>query len=202
MALSNDIDEMNRDVWCILGLPFDAISMGDVVAKVHSSITNITPCFISTPNLNFLVASQNDDVFRNSVINSELSIVDGKPLLWVARLLGIPVHERVAGSDLIETLIKNSKGYKPLNVFFFGGQDGIAEIACNKLKSHVDGLQCVGSYNPGFGSIEEMSSDEIINIINQSNADFVIVSLGAKKGQAWIEENRDKLNAPVISLSL
>ena len=48
-------------------------------------------------------------------------------------------------------------------------------------------------------SLDDISSDAIIDRINASNADFVLVALGAKKGQAWIERNRARLNAPVIS---
>ena len=188
-----------RDVWCILGLPFDSINMKSTIDKVHSSATNKIPCFISTPNLNFLIESQKDIEFRNSVINSDLSVVDGKPLVWMARLLNIPISERVAGSSLIEELIENSAGYKPLKVFFFGGEEGVGEIACKKLNASKSGLQCVGNLNPGFGSIEEMSSRKIIDQININDADFIIVSLGAKKGQAWIEKNRKFLNAPIIS---
>ena len=128
-----------------------------------------------------------------------MSVADGKPIVWLARLLNIPIPERVAGSDLIEELIKNRTEHKILKVFFFGGEDGIAEAACEKLNSYNTGLKCVGSFNPGFGSIADMSSSEIIDQINQSNADFIIVSLGAKKGQAWIEKNRKNLNAPIIS---
>ena len=193
------MDDFDRNVWCLLGLPLDAIDLETTVHKIHQAAKNKSACFISTPNLNFLIASQTDEKFRDSVINSDLSIADGKPLIWLARILGIPLPERVAGSDLIEALIENKKGYKPLKVFFFGGQEGIAQQACEKLNSQDKGLQCVGFYNPGFGSIEDMSSTEIIEKINHTNADFIIVSLGAKKGQAWIEYNKDKLDAPIIS---
>jgi hypothetical protein len=53
--------------------------------------------------------------------------------------------------------------------------------------------------NPGFGTVEQMSTDAIISRINEANADFLVVSLGAAKGHSWIHENRTKLNTPVIS---
>lgn len=199
VPVNNNDKSIARNVWCILGLPFDSINMKGAIDKVHASAINKTPCFISTPNLNFLIECQKDSEFRNSVINSDLSVVDGKPLVWMARLLNIPISERVAGSNLIEELIENKAGYKPLKIFFFGGEEGVGEIACKKLNASASGLRCVGNLNPGFGSIEEMSSGKIIDQINQSDADFIIVSLGAKKGQAWIEKNRKFLNAPIIS---
>jgi N-acetylglucosaminyldiphosphoundecaprenol N-acetyl-beta-D-mannosaminyltransferase len=52
---------------------------------------------------------------------------------------------------------------------------------------------------PGYGSIEEIGDDNTINTINASGADFLVVSLGAQKGQAWLLRNRDKLMVPVRS---
>ena len=194
------MNDFDRNTWCLLGLPFDAINMQEAVESVWQSAADKTPYFISTPNLNFLITSESDPDFRRSVINSELSIADGMPLIWVARLLGIPLPGRVTGSGLIEMLRKKGKYTdKVINVFFFGGEAGIAERACLAIYKEQGGLVCAGFYSPGFGSVEDMSDPAIIDTINESNADFVIVSLGAKKGQAWIEQNRDKLFAPVVS---
>ena len=194
------MDDFDRNIWCLLGLPFDAIDMQRVTESVRCSAIEKHSCFISTPNLNFLIASQSDPDFRRSVINSELSIADGMPLVWVARWLGIPLPERVTGSGMIEMLRKDdTSSWKEISVFFFGGEKGIAEQACQVINQEQGGLACTGFYSPGFGSVSDMSDSTIIETINDSNADFIIVSLGAKKGQAWIEQNRGKLSAPVIS---
>ena len=60
-------------------------------------------------------------------------------------------------------------------------------------------MKCVGFEFPGFGSVGQMSSDETIAKINASGADLLVVSLGAKKGQAWIGRNRGRISVPVIS---
>ena len=189
--------DLNRNVYCILGLPFDAISMTNSLLHLRNSAKNNCRCFLSTPNLNFLIASQTDKAFRDSVIDSDLSIADGMPIIWIAKILRIPIVERVAGSDLFEKLRESC--HKPLKVFFFGGMDGIAETACNNINKEKGGLLAVGFETPGFGEIDGMSSQLTINKINACNPDFVVVALGAKKGQAWIQQNRDKINAPIIS---
>ena len=60
-------------------------------------------------------------------------------------------------------------------------------------------MVCVGFESPGYGSIVEMSSKSAIAKINASGADFLVVALGAAKGQAWIEHNLEALNVPVVS---
>lgn len=189
--------DFRRPVHCILGLPFDAVSRRQAVRRIVSA-TDSHPCFLSTPNLNFLIASQHDSAFRDSVIRSDLSVADGMPLVWLATVLGIPVRERVAGSDIFEAL--GIAAGPPIRVFFFGGPDGAAEEACRRVNADRESnVTCVGFLSPGFGGVEEMSDLETIACINRSGADFVIVALGAVKGQAWIVRNRQRLQAPVVS---
>src|SRR4051812_3004369 len=79
--------DFQRDVYCVLGLPFDAVTMTQTVARVRQAALTNKRCFISTPNLNFLIAARSDTAFRDSVLNSDLSLADGMPLIWMARLL-------------------------------------------------------------------------------------------------------------------
>ena len=191
---------IDRNIYNLLGLSFDAVDMQQTVRAIRKAIEDDKQLFLSTPNLNFLIASQKNKAFQQSVLNSDLSIADGMPIVFMCKLLNIPIKERVAGSSLIDQLRNNDEGKKkPIKVFFFGGQDGIAEKAHNVLLQENAGLKSVGFLNPGFGTLDDMSSEKVINEINKAGPEFIIVSLGAQKGQAWIEENRQKLHANVIS---
>lgn len=194
--------DFRRQVVCILGLPFDVVTLEQAVEKVSDAAARKSRCFLSTPNLNFAVASMKGGAFRDSVIRSDLSVADGMPLVWIARLLGLPIRERVAGSTLFE-MLRDGSARKTnaglMSVYFFGGPDGVAERAAEKLNASSSWLRCVGHESPGFDSVENMSSNAVIDRINASGADFVVMALGAKKGQAWIERNLPLLRAPVIS---
>jgi N-acetylglucosaminyldiphosphoundecaprenol N-acetyl-beta-D-mannosaminyltransferase len=191
------LNNFARPVYCVLGLPFDAVALEEAVTLVDMAARSGQRCFLSTPNLNFLINSLTDVEFRDSVIRSDLSVADGMPLVWIARLLGVPLPERVAGSSIFDSLRKKSG--LPLSIYFFGGPDGVAKQACEKLNSTPSGLVCVGYQSPGFGSIVEMSNTEVIEGINTSRADFLVVALGAKKGQAWIEHNLASLKVSAVS---
>lgn len=186
-----------REVVCVLGVPVDAISLDEAVSRVRRNGFQGQRCFISTPNLNFAVTASRDATFRDSILHSDLSLVDGMPLVWVARLLGLPVRERVSGADLFDRL--STHPGPPLRVYFFGGPPGAAEQAGERLNQSAAGVRCVGFDSASFGSIDEISADKYIRRINASEAHFVVVALGAQKGQVWIERNRAKLNAPLIS---
>lgn len=186
-----------RPVHCLLGLPVDAVDKETAVGLIRKAAISNAPCLVSTPNLNFIAACRHDNDFRNSLIGSELVVADGAPLVLVARLLGIPIHERVAGADLFDGL-RLAPG-RILSVYFFGGPDGAARDACMQVNAMPSGIRCVGYDFPGYQSVEEMSDDETIARINRSGADFLIVSLGAIKGHEWIVRNRARINVPVLS---
>ncbi len=191
------MDDFDRNVYCIGGLPFDAINLSQTMSRLRDAKHLKTPCFLTTPNLNFLALSQQDADFRNSVLYSDIVIADGAPIVWIAKLLGIPIRERVAGSTLFEALGKEWR--RKLTVYFFGGPTGVAAEASKHINQKSTGLNCVGYYSPGFGSLDEMSESSIIDNINSSNADFLVVALGAKKGQAWIVKNLHKIKIPLVS---
>lgn len=189
--------DFQRRLVCILGLPFDAITLAEAVQRVREDAFSNRRCFVSTPNLNFAMAAQTDPEFRGSVLRSDLSLVDGMPLVWIARLLGVPVPMRVAGSALFEALVEHPAPV--LSVYFFGGPSGAAAAASERVNRRAGGVHCVGFDSPGIGSVESLSTVEHIERINRSGAQFVVVALGAKKGQAWIERNAGRLVAPVVS---
>ena len=189
-------DDLSREVYCILGMPIDAIEMGAVVHRIEAAAGTGAAFVISTPNLNFLVNSQIDAEFRETLLLSDLCPTDGMPIVWMARLMGIPIKGRIAGSDIFEAL-KARRPTQRLKIFVFGGAEGVAAAACRALNVESSGLACVGSMCPGFGTIDEMSRDDIIEIINSSHADFLVAALGAKKGQLWLQRNHHRLRIPI-----
>jgi N-acetylglucosaminyldiphosphoundecaprenol N-acetyl-beta-D-mannosaminyltransferase len=190
-------DDLSREVYCILGMPVDAIGMHEVLRRIEAAAAGRNPFLISTANLNFLVSSQFDRDFRESLILSDLCTADGMPIVWIAWLVGIPIKDRIAGSDIFDALKAEHSIAHPLKVFLFGGPEGVAAAAARSLNDHPSGLYCVGWLYPGFCSTEEMSRDDIIESINSSGADFLVASLGAAKGQMWLQRNHNRLLIPV-----
>ena len=119
------------------------------------------------------------------------------PIIWIAWLSGIPIKNRIAGSDIFDALKAEHSTAHPLKVFLFGGHEGVAAAASRALNGQRGGLYCVGWFYPGFCSAEEMSRDDIIDNINSSGADFLVASLGAQKGQLWLQRNHHRLLIPV-----
>lgn len=190
----------DRDVWAIMGMPLDNVSLEEAAQRVEHAVETRDRLSFVTPNVNWFVRALKDDDAMRQVINADLSLADGAPIVWLARQLGMPIKHRVAGSDLFDYL-RRAEGddAKPIRVFFFGGREGAAETAHRVIEQEQGRMVAAGWHNPGFGDVASMSNEDIHNKINSAAPDFIIVSLGAAKGQAWIEKNQNALDAPVIA---
>lgn len=187
-----------RTVVPIFGLPFDVVTLEEAISRISEAVRSRQRLFLSTPNLNFAISAMTDVELRQSVLSSDLSVADGMPLVWASRILGCPLPERVSGSDLFARL--SARTYDlPIKVYFFGGEPGAAQQACQLLNARKTGTHCVGFSTPGFGSVEDMSAPQYIDAINASDADMLIVAVSARKGQAWIMRNLSRLRPPVVT---
>ena len=90
-------DDLSREVFGLFGLPIDVIDLESLLRKIDDAVSARTPFWLSTPNVNFLMMSQSDEAFRESLLMSDLCPVDGMPLVWIARLLGIPDQPQIIG---------------------------------------------------------------------------------------------------------
>ena len=194
--------KLKSSTFGILGIPVDEFALDQVVSEIDRAVVDHRKFLISTVNTNFLVNSRLSERFRQSLMRSDLCTVDGIGMLLMCRLAFVGKITRVSGADLMEKLLgrKHSQIGRPLRIFFFGGNQAVADKArhvTNKMRS--SSICCVGSLNPGFGSMEELSRPELIKIINDAHPDFLVAALGAERGQEWLMRNRASLNVPVCA---
>src|SRR5450755_3797022 len=71
-AENTQAPDLLRSVYCVLGMPIDAISMATVVRRIEAAAADRSTLLISTTNLNFLVSCLTDSEFRESVLDSDL----------------------------------------------------------------------------------------------------------------------------------
>lgn len=193
-------DDFDRRVWSVLGAPVDVADIQTAASAIEAAVRDRRRLSFVTPNLNWLMRGLRDPEARRQMIDADLSLADGAPVVAIARALGAPIPGRAAGSDVFEALrARPAFGGRRLKVFFFGGRDGAAEAAASALARDGGGLAPAGFLNPGHGDVASMSDDATMRKINEAGADFVVVALGAAKGQAWIDRNQARLDAPVVA---
>jgi N-acetylglucosaminyldiphosphoundecaprenol N-acetyl-beta-D-mannosaminyltransferase len=180
----------------ILGVPFDNVSLADTIGVIEEMIASKKPHYIATANVDFLVQSMEDIELRRILFDADLVVCDGTPLVWVSRLLGNPLKERVAGSDLVPELLRVSaeKGHR---VFFLGGQEEVLEAAVKNVREKHPDLKIAGHYSPPYAPLLEMDHEDICRRINETKPDICLVAFGCPKQEKWSWMNRGRLDVPM-----
>lgn len=151
--------------------------------------------WIATANLDHLWRLRRDPAFARAYGAATLRVADGMPLVWASRLQGVPLPERVAGSDLIHSLTAAAARHGR-SVFLLGGNPGTAERAAERLTAAAPGLRVVGTCCPPFGfERDPVQLDNLRRQLRDSRADVVFVALGAPKQEFLIEAVREVLPA-------
>lgn len=177
----------------ILGIPVDSMTMSETVEKIRAFIEEGGVHTIYTPNAEIIMAARRDPQLRKILTNADILTADGAGVVLASKILKRSVPEKVSGVDLIRQLFE-AYARKGLRCFLFGSKPGVAEEAAVKIIADYPGIIIAGCRNGYFSADED---EEIVNAINASNADILLVALGAPKQEKWIYDHKDRLNVKV-----
>ena len=177
----------------ILGVPVDAITMGEAVARIDSFIEKRTPVLVATANAEMLMRATHDGALRRILQGAAMVTPDGAGTVWAAHHLGHAMPERVAGYDLAQELMRRAPE-KKRRIFFFGSAPGVAELAKKKAESLYPGIEIVGTRN---GFFSEKDEPEIIENIRRAKPDLLLAALGVPKQEKWLYKHQKELGVPV-----
>ncbi|HEV2028850.1 MAG TPA: WecB/TagA/CpsF family glycosyltransferase [Candidatus Dormibacteraeota bacterium] len=180
----------------LAGVPIDPIGMAEAISRLRAAIGGPRLFQVSTINLDFMVRAQSDLEVRRIFQRSDLNVADGAPVVWLGRLLGTRVPERVAGADLVPALM-GVAAEMGARVFLLGGEGGVATEAAGVLVAQHPTLVIAGTYEPPRASIEEMNHAEALALIDEAKPDILLVALGHPKQERWIEMHREHLPVSV-----
>ncbi len=180
----------------IAEVPIDPIGTSEAVSQIRAAIGGPKVFQVATINLDFMVRAQRDAQIMRIFHRSDLNVADGAPVVWLGRLLGRRVPERVAGADLVPAVIAMSAEIGA-RVFLLGGEGGVAAEAAARFVAQHPNLVVAGTYEPPRARVEEMDNTSILARIKESRADVLLVALGHPKQERWIDLNRDRLSVSV-----
>lgn len=173
------------------------VTMSETVEAIEQMIAADKKSYVVAINVDVVMKIEADPYLKKIVDDADMVLVDGKPLVWISKLHGRPLKEKVSGSDLVPLLceVAAKNGYK---VFIIGGKEGSAERAKQRLEEKLPDIKIVGTYAPPFGFEKDDAELERINhMISQAHPDLLITCFGCPKQEKWIYENIEKYDAKV-----
>lgn len=175
----------------------DNLTMDEAIKTAENLIKNNAQSYVVTPNIDHIVMLETDAVFRDVYHNASLIITDGQPMIWISKMLGTPIVEKVSGSDFFPRIceLAAQKGY---SVFILGAAEGVGKMAAQNLCLKYAGLKIVGVCSPEYGFEQSKEKvEKIINMVQSAKPDILAVALGSPKGEKLIYYYKKELNVPL-----
>jgi N-acetylglucosaminyldiphosphoundecaprenol N-acetyl-beta-D-mannosaminyltransferase len=183
----------------VFGVIYDNLTFKesvDVIAGFCRGDVRKTIFFL---NADYLYKALHDAEYAKILNWADLVLPDGVGLRLVSFFCGKKMVGNCNGTDLTPVIlgIAANQGYK---VYFLGGKDENVAKAKNNLSNWFPGLRIVGMHS-GYFNDDDDDDEGIVFEINKSQADILIVSMGAPLQEKWLYQNRDKLN-PLLCMAV
>ncbi len=194
----------------VLGMKFDAVTVQQALDRFFE-LAAMPPgprgCRIAaTVNVDFIVntycatkTTPRNPALARVLRRAELVIADGMPLVWLSRLIGTPLPERVTGADLVP-MIAERAARDHVKLYFLGGKEEYTRSAAEILTKRYPGLKIAGIDTP-FVKLDDPDAAqkdlEICRKINESGASVLLVGFGNPKQEIWAERNRANLKCGI-----
>jgi len=180
----------------ILNIEVDNIKKSDLLKEFKSGV-------LITPNVDHLMKLQKDREFYDIYQKAEYVTVDSKIVSLSMKYLGRPVKEVITGSDFFPSFYNYHKDNPDIKIFLFGAMPGVAKKAMGIINEKIGREIVVGEYSPSFGfEKNEDECDQIVNMLNESPANVLVVGVGAPKQEKWIYKYKDQLKNIKIYLAI
>jgi N-acetylglucosaminyldiphosphoundecaprenol N-acetyl-beta-D-mannosaminyltransferase len=181
----------------VLSVHVSAVNMDQTLDVLDHWITTGIQQYVCVTGVHGVMESRRDEMLQRIHNAAGLVTPDGMPLVWWTKALGHADASRVYGPDLLLACCERSvaTGYRH---FFYGGNDGVADLLARRLSKRFPGLAVAGTYTPPFRALTPEEDADVVRAINESGADIVWVGLSTPKQERWMADHIGRIDAPVM----
>lgn len=174
----------------LLNVRIDNLSKAELLDRLDPARGGV----VFTPNVDHLMKLQVDKEFYEIYQAADYIVCDSQILICVARFLGTPIREKIPGSDMFPAFYQHYKNDQRVKIFLLGGPPKSAQQAQKTINQKVNREIVVGSHCPSYGfEANHQECQEIVNLINRSDATVLAVGVGAPKQEKWILKHKEQL---------
>ena len=152
-----------------------------IVERAHSGSGG----YVVTPNVDHVCLAESDPSLIESYSGAFLALCDGMPLLWISRLLGLGIPEKVSGSDLLRPLLVRAAAEK-LPVYLLGARPEVAERAQAVLEREIPSLLIVGRDSRMVDLDDPVGLSSILDGIRHAAPRLLLVAIGCPKQEHFV----------------
>ena len=183
----------------IMGVNLAAIDMPWLIEFTKEHIRELSGNYMCVSNVHTTVMSYDDETYCAVQNGGIMAIPDGGPLSSVGRRRGFLGMKRTTGPDYMKEILKISaqEGYRH---FFYGSTEKTLYKLLRAIEKKYPDVQVAGVYSPPFRALTEQEDAGVVQMINESNVDFVWIGLGAPKQERWMAEHQDVIKGFMVGV--
>lgn len=178
----------------ILNTSIDVLDEHQTVELVEKYVISKEPLHLVGVNAD-KINSLNSNLRLAKIVNScGIINADGASVVLASKFLNTPLPERVAGIDLMQSLIKLSAD-KNYSVYLLGAKQTVVEKTAEVLEAQYPALNIVGLHD---GYFEESDWPSIAEELNNITPDFIFVGITSPIKEYLVEFLQSKGNKGVF----
>ncbi len=182
----------------VLGVGISHAPYQDQVRAIVELARQSASSYVCCVNAHMTVEAQ-EPAFNAVVNGADLATPDGMPVVFAMRWLHGARQERVAGNDLMSTLLEES-AREGLGVYLYGGSEATQKLIVDRALNECPGIRFTGGYSPPFGPLERLDLEAEAQRIAASGAQVVLVSLGCPKQERFMAALKGRVPAVMVGL--
>ncbi len=173
----------------LLNVWADDLSMDDLLERMRC-----TGGVVFTVNPDHLYHLQYNPAFVAAYQSADIITVDSHYVRLALRLLGRPVVNRLPGSDIVPAFCARNAANPDVRIFLLGARPGVAQTARDNMNAKAGRELVVGAHGPSMNFVNDPAEiDAVLQMIEASGANVLLVGLGAPKQEIWISSVRHRL---------
>ncbi|NQX84866.1 MAG: WecB/TagA/CpsF family glycosyltransferase [Flavobacteriaceae bacterium] len=156
------------------------------------------PLVINTINPHSYCVAKEDKKFANALLSSDYLMPDGSGIVLAKLILEGKRIQKIAGADIHKFLLQqaNVNGWK---VFYLGASEKTLGLIKKRALEEYPNI-LLSYYSPPYKpEFSDSDTAEMIKQVNTFQPDVLFVGMTAPKQEKWVYENREQLNARVIT---
>jgi N-acetylglucosaminyldiphosphoundecaprenol N-acetyl-beta-D-mannosaminyltransferase len=181
----------------VLGVGISDINHATALELIREAIADGRKGYVTVTGVHGVSECQTDEELRRVHNESFLTTPDGMPMVWMGKLAGSQLIERVYGPDMMLNVLGEGidRGWRH---FFFGGGEGVAEKLKIRLEDRFPGVQIVGTFTPPFRPLNEAEESDLERRVAEAKPHCFWVGLSTPKQERFMARYLPRLDTTLM----
>jgi len=176
----------------VMGAPLDALTMAETVGRCEELVRSRRPAQHVVLNAGKYVLMQDDARLARIIRGCAIVNADGMSVVWAARILGVPVPERVTGIDLMGEMLSSAQR-EGWPVYFLGARP---EILARFTEVVLEGYPRIRIAGTADGYFQDDA--EVADRVRASGARIVFIAMPSPRKEYFADEQLERMGEALI----